>query len=48
LKIDRAATEASRKKLKAQWKRDQIFIDQKPKPFAKREFRIVRMDEKVE
>jgi len=48
LKIDRKATEANRKKLKAEWKRDNIFIDQKTKPFARREFRIVRMDEEIE
>ena len=47
LKIDREATEANRKKLKAEWKRDNIFIDQKTKPFARREFRIVRIDEEL-
>jgi N-methylhydantoinase B/oxoprolinase/acetone carboxylase alpha subunit len=43
--IDRVSTEARRKKLKAQWKRNEIFIDQKTEPFAKRPFRTVRMDE---
>ena len=47
LKIDREATEANRKKLKAKWKRDTIFIDQKTKPYARRQFRIVRMDEQA-
>ena len=45
--IDREATQARRKKLKAAWKRDEIFIDQKTQPFAKRPFRIVRMDEEA-
>jgi N-methylhydantoinase B len=44
-RIDRASTEARRKKLKAEWKRDAIFIDQETKPFAKRPFRTVPMDE---
>lgn len=44
-KLDRNATEEKRNKLRAQWKRDEIFIDQKTKPFAKRAFRMVRMDE---
>jgi N-methylhydantoinase B/oxoprolinase/acetone carboxylase alpha subunit len=45
--IDREATEARRKALKAEWRRDEIFIDQKTEPFAKRPFRIIRMDEGV-
>ncbi len=48
LKIDREATEANRKRLKVEWKRENIFIDQKTKPFARRAFRIVRMDEEIE
>ena len=48
LKIDRKATEANRKKLKAERKRDEIFIDQQTKPFARRAFRVVRMDEQIE
>jgi N-methylhydantoinase B/oxoprolinase/acetone carboxylase alpha subunit len=46
--IDRAATEDKRKKLKAEWKRDEVFIDQKTEPFAKRPFRIISMDEDFE
>ena len=38
---------AKRKKLKTEWKRENIFIDQKTKPFARREFRIIRMDEEI-
>jgi len=47
LNINREATEANRKKLMAEWKRENIFIDQKTKPFARREFRIVHMDEEI-
>lgn len=47
LRIDREATDAKRKKLKDEWKRDEIFIDQQTKPFTKRPFRIIRMDEEV-
>jgi N-methylhydantoinase B len=47
LKINREQTETNRKGLKAQWKRDEIFIDQKTKPFARREFRIVKIDEEL-
>ena len=43
--IDRDATENNRKKLKAEWQRETIFIDQQSLPFAKREFRIVKMEE---
>lgn len=45
LRIDREATAAKRKRLKDEWKRDEIFIDQQTEPFAKRPFRIIRMDE---
>lgn len=45
--IDRKATEVNRKKLKREWKRDEIFIDQKTRPFARKAFRIVRMDEQI-
>jgi len=48
LQIDWEATEAHRNKLKARWKREEIFIDQKTKPFARRAFRIVRMNEEIE
>ncbi len=48
LEIDRKATEANRKRLKNEWKRGEIFIDQKTKPFARRAFRIVRMNEEIE
>jgi hypothetical protein len=44
--IDRRATEDNRARLKAEWKRDQIFIDQMTEPFARRPFRIVGMDER--
>ncbi|MBW1799304.1 MAG: hydantoinase B/oxoprolinase family protein [Deltaproteobacteria bacterium] len=47
-KIDRKATEVRRKQLKAEWKRDEIFIDQQARPFAKRPFRVVRMDEEID
>ena len=43
--IDRKATDEKRKKLKSKRKRDRIFIDQKKKPFARNEFRILYMDE---
>jgi len=46
--IDRKATEANRKKLKTEWQRERIFIDQKTRPFARREFRTVNMDEEFE
>lgn len=46
-KIDRAATEANRKKLKPRWKRDEIFIDQWTKPFARKQFRLIHMNEEV-
>ena len=46
-RIDRAATEVRRKKLKAEWKRDELFIDQQTKPFAKRPFRVIRLDEEI-
>lgn len=45
--IDRAATEASRAKLKGEWRRDLIFIDQMTKPFARQGFRIVGIDEQI-
>jgi hypothetical protein len=45
-KIDRAATEVHRAKLEAEWKRDQIFVDQWTRPFAREAFRVVGMDEK--
>ncbi|MDP2916689.1 MAG: hypothetical protein Q8O16_02020, partial [Dehalococcoidia bacterium] len=47
-KIDRKATEANRKKLKALWKHEEIFIDQWTKPFARKQFRILRMTDKIE
>ena len=45
--MDRKATEASRAKLKGEWKRDQIFIDQRTRPFAGKTFRIVSIDEQI-
>ena len=45
--IDRAATEANRAKLKGEWRRDLIFIDQMTKPFARQGFRIVGIDEEI-
>lgn len=48
LLIDRKATEENRKKLRSEWKREKIFIDQKTKPFAGRDFRVVHMNEQVE
>ena len=46
-KIDRDATEKNRQRLRVKWKREEIFIDQKTKPFAKRQFRTIKMDEKI-
>jgi N-methylhydantoinase B len=45
--IDRAATEANRNELRTEWKRDEIFIDQMTEPFARKAFRMVRMDEQI-
>ncbi len=45
--VDRPATEANRAALKAEWRRDQIFIDQKTRPFAGKAFRIVGIDEQI-
>jgi len=45
--IDLEATEANRAKLKGEWKRDRIFIDQMTEPFARRAFRIVGIDEQI-
>lgn len=47
-KLDRQATGLNREALKKEWKRDQIFIDQMTRPFARKAFRIVRMDEQIE
>jgi N-methylhydantoinase B len=47
MKIDREATEVRRKQLKREWQREGIFIDQKTKPYARREFRVIRMDEQI-
>jgi len=46
LKIDRKATEARREKLKTEWKRNEIFIDQQTLPFARKPFRIVKITDK--
>jgi N-methylhydantoinase B/oxoprolinase/acetone carboxylase alpha subunit len=46
-RIDRQATEARRAELKRKWRRDRIFIDQKTRPFARRPFRTVAMDEQI-
>ena len=43
--MDRPATEANRARLKGEWKRDRIFIDQKTEPFARKAFRVVGIDE---
>ena len=45
--IDRKATEDKREKLRPLWKREEIFVDQMTKPYAKRAMRIVRMDEEI-
>jgi hypothetical protein len=45
--IDRQATEANRVRLKGEWKRDQVFIDQMTRPFALEPFRVVGMDEQI-
>lgn len=41
--IDRAATEANRSKLKAIWRRDELFIDQAAKPYALNSIRTLEM-----
>lgn len=41
--IDYAATALRRRKLKAAWRRDRLFIDQETRPFAKKPMRRVRM-----
>ena len=46
-RIDYKATKINRGKLKTQWKREEIFIDQKTKPFSKKQFRIVKIDELI-
>lgn len=45
--IDRPATEVNRAKLKEEWKREQILIDQKTGPFGGKGFRIVGIDEQI-
>jgi len=45
--IDFKATADNRRNLKEEWKRHEIFIDQKTKPFARREFRIIHKDESI-
>jgi N-methylhydantoinase B len=45
--IDRPASEANRVELKAEWKREALFIDQLTQPFARRPFRVVRIDEEI-
>jgi hypothetical protein len=45
--IDKRATEERRLKLKQEWRRERIFIDQKTQPFARRPFRIVEIDEEI-
>jgi N-methylhydantoinase B len=45
--IDRPATERRREVLKEEWMRDRIFVDQKTRPFARKAFRIVGMDEQI-
>ena len=45
--IDRQATEVKRAVLKDEWMRDRIFIDQKTRPFARKAFRTVGMDEQI-
>lgn len=42
--IDHLATKTRREKLKAEWRRNEIFIDQYTLPFARKPFRIVKMD----
>jgi N-methylhydantoinase B len=46
-RLDRQATGLNREALKKEWRRDQIFIDQMTRPFARRPFRIVRRDEQI-
>jgi N-methylhydantoinase B len=45
--VDVQATEERRAGLKREWKRDRIFIDQKTRPFARRPFRTVGIDEQI-
>jgi len=46
-KIDRKSTEENRKKLKVEWKREEIFVDQWTRPFVRKQFRLIRMDEEL-
>jgi len=45
--IDRLSTEQRRAILKEEWMRDRLFIDQKTRPFARKAFRTVAMDEQI-
>jgi len=45
--ISRKATAKNREELKAKWKRKDIFIDQKTRPFSRKEFRLIRMNEEI-
>ena len=51
--LNKVAQEAAmrqlyREELKAKWKRKDIFIDQKTRPFSRKEFRLIRMNEEIE
>jgi hypothetical protein len=46
--VDRQATEAKRAALKGEWERDNIFIDQQTRPFARKPFRTIAMDEQIQ
>jgi N-methylhydantoinase B len=45
--LDTQATETNRKRLKREWRRDRIFVDQETWPFAAKPFRTVRTDEQM-
>jgi N-methylhydantoinase B/oxoprolinase/acetone carboxylase alpha subunit len=45
--IDRPATEKKRARLKAEWKREEIYIDQATLPYARTPFRIVKMTDEL-
>ena len=45
--IDRPATEEKRAKLKVEWKREEIYVDQASLPYARTPFRVVKMTDQL-
>lgn len=45
--IDRLATEKKRTRLKAEWRREDIYIDQATLPYARIPFRVVKMTDEL-